>query len=228
MNKPLFAFEVPVPHLQDFDEDQEFVFSLSFLYKHSTYFNYFKQTKLMHILDNSYNELGRPEGTTNLIQLQLKVGADLVVSPDSDSWSTEETLNHYNRLVRTFSRLFVLPVARSLEQLNAYVQLGSRYMAIPYEYRNTPELLQHPEVEYHFLGLNNINEVLNYRPSTCDTSMPIKIALQNMTLDEWIERGCPHIHTKDLPDFFNRKLTKKQINLCKHNIYRLKELRNVH
>ena len=82
----------------------------------------------------------------------------------------------------------------------------------------------------HFLGLLSIPEILQYRPRTCDTSMPIKLALRNETIRDWAGKGYPHVHTKDLgfegKDFFNATMTDKQLKLAKSNIEHLKEVIN--
>ena len=62
-----FSFEVPSNHLEDFEPFQDFYFALSFLCKKSTeYLNYFLGKKVEGkkvFLDNSFNELRRPDSS---------------------------------------------------------------------------------------------------------------------------------------------------------------------
>ena len=67
----------------------------------------------------------------------------------------------------------------------------------------------------HFLGLISIPEIRDFHPPTCDTSMPIKLAMKGMMLRDWAAKDYPHIYTHELgnqgEDYFNAKLTTEQL-----------------
>lgn len=221
-----FAFEVPLKHLHDFDEDQDYLFSLSFLFaKSHAYETYHALTDKQHILDNSFNELGTPTSPMAMQKLYEHIRPNYVVSPDGDQFTPDELIATYATLASHIGPHNVLPVARTLEEISRFSLLGAAYIAVPYEHRLAFCL---PIGTYHFLGLNNLYELLHYEPRTCDTSMPLKIALNGWTVPQWIMQGCPHIHTKDIlggpKDFFNMKMTTKQIDLSKRNINYIKEV----
>lgn len=226
-----FAFEVPLKHLNDFDEDQDYLFSLSFLFGQSDEYEiYHLQSDKRHILDNSFNELGTPTPPNAMHGLYSRLHPDYAVSPDGDQFTPDELISTYSILASHIGPRSVIPVARTLEEIDRFERIGATYIAIPYEHRLAIYLPPGPQ--YHFLGLNNLLELLHYEPLTCDTSMPLKLALNGWTIKDWVMLGCPHIHTKDIiggpKDFFQMKMTTKQIDLSKRNINFLKEVCNVH
>lgn len=226
-----FAFEVPLKHLNDFDEDQDYLFSLSFLFEKSEEYEiYHLQSGKIHILDNSFNELGAPTPVVEMVRLFNHFNPEYIISPDGDHMTPDELIGTYGIIASLVGPKTTIPVARTLEEIRRFQALQAAYIAIPYEHRLAIYL---PEGQnYHFLGLNNLNEILAYKPHTCDTSMPLKLALNGWTISDWVMKGCPHIHTKDIiggpKDFFQMKMTAKQIDLSKRNINFLKEVCNVH
>lgn len=230
MTRPMLSIEVPLKHLDEFHEDQDYIFTLSFLFKEKLYQDYVLRNKKHHILDNSYNELGRPQSATEMIEIMKQYNASMIVAPDSDDWSFGDMIQSYSAVAARVGINSTLGVARTLTEITALTRLNAPYIALPYEHRLClPPQGVKTNAKLHFLGLNNIMEVFVYSPISIDTSMPVKIALLGMTVDEWVMNSCPHIHTKDLmqsDDFFNMKMSKNQIKLSKTNINRLKEIFN--
>ena len=220
-----FSFEVPIKHLQDFHEDQDYIFSLSFLFQDPDYRSYITMNQKFHILDNSYNELGEPQSLDSLISIYKHYKTDLLVCPDSDQWDSRRTVMSFAEAAFIIGTNQVIGIGRSLQEINGLTRLGCRYLAIPFEHRLCLPIPMFSPV--HFLGLNNLMELLAFEPETVDTSMPIKLALIGKTIDQWVMMGCPHINTKDLIkscDFFHMKMKVAEVKLAKTNIQRLKEV----
>uniref|UniRef100_A0A6M3KFZ2 Uncharacterized protein n=1 Tax=viral metagenome TaxID=1070528 RepID=A0A6M3KFZ2_9ZZZZ len=221
----MFSFEVPLRHLQEFHDLQDYLFALSFLTKEEEYREYLQNRgDKMLVLDNSFNELQVAQSAQEMRQASLGLSPMYVISPDSDSWGTEEMIQSYNQMLEIgFTQdEIILPIRSSKEYLTAF-QSRVRHMAIPYEYRPLfPEAF--PWSSMHFLGLRDPLEIRMCRPLSCDTSMPVKVALKGWTLREWILKCCPHENTA--PEFFSIEMTQEQIMLARANILELKEMCN--
>ena len=219
-----FAFEVPLKHLDAFTDLQDYLFALSFLMKDPRYVDYLKFAHVhkLLILDNSFNELRRPQSADELWELSKKVNADYVISPDSDAWTTRELLDEYKAMKKVgFSREQILLPIRSTEEFALANAEGVKLFTIPYRYRPFfPESF--PWMKTHFLGLRDPLEVKMCRPLSCDTSMPVKLATKGIELRTWILAICPHEHT--LPSYFDTEMTMSQVELARRNIKQLKEM----
>jgi len=226
----LFAFEVPLKHLEDFDEDQDYHFALSFLCRESKdYFKYIKDkvdTGQIVILDNSYNELNRPDDPREMVRLFRELGATAVVSPDSDDWDFEELGAAYKEMTSCISRSRVWVVVRTRTEYDFFRSLFSPHPVLCSGFDRRPHTPILNKCQ-HFLGLASLREIQEYRPISCDTSMPIKLALKGRTIEEWIREGCPHYHTRDWESFFDLHLTNKKIQLAKENICKIKALAKI-
>jgi hypothetical protein len=213
-----FSYEVPLAHLDDFDKYQDLYFILSFLCMNPHYRDFIKEKRgdRRVILDNSFNELGVPDRPDRMAKFFYELNADFVVSPDSDGWSLEQLTKAYKEMTKLIPEEKVLVVVRSVEEWNWFIDNGSPYYCTTFYHR--PELPKYIlNLSYHFLGLNRPEEIKRFGPISCDTSMPIKLALQGKTMSQWISEGCPHIHTKDVKGFFDLTLTKDQLNLALEN-----------
>jgi hypothetical protein len=220
-----FSFEVPIKHLCDFHEDQDYIFSLSFLFQEPDYCKYIELNQKLHILDNSYNELGEPQSLESMLRIYKNYPTNLLVCPDSDQWDSKRTFMSFAEAVSIIGTDQVIGIGRSQTEIRGLTRLGCRYLAIPFEHRLCLPIPTFSPI--HFLGLNNLMELLAYEPETVDTSMPIKLALIRKTIDQWVLGGCPHINTKDLIkscDFFHMKMKVAEVKLAKTNIQRLKEV----
>lgn len=213
-----FSYEVPLAHLKDFDEYQDLYFALSFLCDDPYYMNFIKDNRRGRkvILDNSFNELGTPDTPSKMARIFNELEADMVVSPDSDEWSLEQLKDAYKELISLVPKEKVLMVIRSKEEYEwLKSNISSHYCVTFYHRPQLQDSIKH--LAYHFLGLLNPWEIRKYSPISCDTSMPIKLALQGRTIDGWMADGCPHIHTKDVENFFTLTLTEEQLKLAKEN-----------
>ncbi len=228
-----FSYEVPIPNLWDFLPYQDFIFTLQHLYKDEDYheFALINQYSYDLWLDNSYNEQMVATTNFNLAETYSSLNrVEKVIAPDDPKWNTAQMQESVEDLGNIIGFDKVLIVVNSVDMMhtimhNIETDDPSRF-AVSYWTRPnmTPqELKQFKGV--HFLGLLNPQELVDYQPASCDTSMPIKLALIGQTIDDWMKNGCPHIHTKDLgeagADFFNKKLTSEQLELSFKNILAL-------
>jgi len=218
------SFEVPVQHLDDFDDLQDHLFVLSFLVHREAYTKYLREKRRnrVMILDNSFNELNEAQKPEEMRQAYDLIGPDYTISPDDDMWTESEMLRAYDSMLalRFLPSELILPVRSHEEYLSAR-RYGIKNLAVPYEYR---PLFGSKMVweRVHFLGLRDPIELTAIEPISCDTSMPIKLALRGQTLRDWILECCPHIQTT--PGFFDQRMSNEQIEFARQNILSLKEL----
>jgi len=230
-----FSFEVPIKHLSAFDDLQDFILVLSFLCERPAYHQYLMEKEregLKQIwIDNSFNELEAADDPHMMLYWMKYYQASRVVAPDALEWDSQEMLDSFLRIKRHIDPGKIIVVTHNFQMYKVLKQQGVEHFAVAYRKRpkwNTSDLRKVSNV--HFLGLNNIIELIKCKPLSCDTSMPIKLAMKGMSLRNWANEGYPHIHTKDLGkhgmDFFNAELTLEEIKLARRNICQLKEIVN--
>lgn len=231
-----FSFEVPHNHLEDFADLQDFFFTLSMHTERLDYF-LFHRWQVLHSpkqvwLDNSYNELKEPEEVYSLINKARNLGAHKIIVPDNPTWNEEQIFSRF-RTAREYLDDTQLIVVVNSQKMRAYMlecqvqKLALSYhIRLPY-YKAGGLYRDFAWAKYaHFLGMTSVAELQEIKPLTCDTSMPIKIALRGQTLKGWIEQGCPHIHTAGYLDFFEVRMTEEEIELARQNIKTLKRMVN--
>jgi hypothetical protein len=202
MTRTKYSFEVPLDNLDQFYPYQDYVFALSFLCQWDRYMDYLRRAKAdgkFIILDNSFNELERPDDPQVLTHLYKETKADRVVAPDADWWSTEELFKTYWEMTKDVPVEDLIAVVRSDYEYSLALEWNLPYIAIPYEFRPyiTEEALYYPNA--HYLGYLNPQEVKRYRPETIDTTMPVKLALMGVDAKTWVDNGCIHIHSVSMP-----------------------------
>jgi len=218
-----FSYEVPIQNLEDFEPYQELYFALSFLCKRPKYFDYMRKKVVEGrevILDNSYNELQKPEEGGELVRIFKDLGASMLVSPNDNKWSIKELESAYTEVVNLVPKEKVLFVVKSKEEYDYFQGLGHHKFATTYEQRPTlptPILMY----SYHFLGFINPMEIRRYVPFSCDTAQPLKLALRGKTMEDWVKEGYPHYKTT--PDFFNLTFSKEELDLAKRNCQWIKD-----
>jgi hypothetical protein len=223
-----WSFEVPVAHLSDFEDLQDFHFTLSMLYSMPEYREYHTRPSKKELwLDNSFNEKMEADGAQELSKLAQDVGAKYVICPDDPKWQLEHIKREYTRMALNLSLEKLVVVVSSEEMREEMERLNAERFAISYWVRMN-HLNYQPWYEgCHYLGLLNPTEVLRGEPPSCDTSMPIKLAMIGWDLDDWEQSGYRHIHTKDLGlhggSFFDAVLSWHQVQLARSNIQQLKE-----
>jgi hypothetical protein len=231
-----FSFEVPIPHLYDFLPYQDFIFTLQHLYAIPEYLEFLQaiQSDQDIWIDNSYNEKMEATSIKQLISAYDMLDPNSVkkvIAPDNPKWDVTRIQMEAEDLGHQIGMDKVLLVANSHEMMetlsqNLEIDDPSRF-AIAYRQRM---LLSISELKYfhgtHFLGLVDLNELIRIQPASCDTSMPIKLAIRGRTIKDWMLLGCPHIHTKDLGEaglsFFNHKMSIEELELAYDNIIYLR------
>jgi len=228
-----FSFEVPIKHLDDFDEYQDFVFALSMLVHNQKYKDYLLKKQHQGLttlwIDNSFNETFEADGAVYLASIFHFYSAQRVVAPDSIYWDTKQIVTAYKQMRQRLWPKEIIVAPQTFEIYKALREEGALHFAVSYWVRNKwtlEELQQIPNL--HFLGCLGNKELIDVRPASCDTGMPIKLAMQDTSVMDWIWKGCPHIHNKDLGlhgrDYFQAVLTPEQLALAKANILELKRL----
>jgi len=226
-----FSFEVPLNHLQDFQDLQDFNFTLSILFNEAVYAEHFAEQKKKGEktlwLDNSYNELMEPGDSIHMTILGQHINADKIICPDSPQWPTEYIWRSFLQMAKFLPLSQIVVVASSKEMRSEMERRNAKHFAVSYWVRQNLDVYQKWYEGCHFLGLLSPQEILMNKPPTCDTSMPIKLALNGWDLDRWKESGYVHVHTKDLGErgenFFHYQMSDEQVKLARDNIKQLKE-----
>jgi len=230
-----FSFEVPLKHLQDFDDLQDYFFTLSILFKEKEYSDYIQQKARegLHTiwLDNSFNETLKADDANTLITLYNIHNFTRVVCPDDFTWTNEQQAKAFQGLTMDIDPWEIIVPIANISMFEYMKQQGAQHFAVAYRARDnftSEQLEQIPSL--HFLGMLTIEELRLIKPTSCDTGMPIKIAMAGLSLQEWMEQGCSHIDTINLglhgSSFFKATLDEWTLNLARRNICRLKQLVN--
>lgn len=237
MRQTKFSFEVPYQHLMDFHEDQDFIFTLSMSFddpRYTEYVTFVRDVGLKPIwIDNSFNEKFIAEPAGKLVDLYNQFRAVKIIAPDDITWGTEQILYSYNQLLEMLPHKHEQSAICVVSSYQMYLEMydfGIRQFAVSYWTRKKFSTSELREMDVHFLGLLDMVELQHVRPRSCDTSMPIKIALLGWDLQQWCSHGYPHINTKEMgmegSDFFNMSLTNEQLELAKRNIRDLRRALN--
>lgn len=224
-----FSFETPVKHLKDFEDLQDFHFTLSMLYSNKIYANFIMEQRSAGYkgiwLDNSFNELRKADSAHSLIELYKIYGFTKVICPDDPTWTNSQLHNEWLKMASVIPVNKLIVVVHDSGSRDYLKACGVKHFAYPFKQRRgVPIEHQVWAKSHHFLGLNNLEELRVTRPISCDTSLPIKLARIGMSIDQWVSNGCP-IYSKG-GDYFDCSLTTKEIELARQNIIKLKELTN--
>jgi hypothetical protein len=230
-----FAFEVPHAHLEDFSDLQDFHFALSIHCNIKYYREYFRRQSIRGTkqvwLDNSFNETGKADQIPKLLKIADQIGAHKVVVPDDPNWPIHKIARRFKDISKFIPSIRAIVVVNSWLMQQRLIELGALSFALSYHVRlpwyhngGISSYFEYAK-DFHFLGLCNIQELKELHPPSCDTSVPIKLALQNISLRKWYEDGCPRVHHKpgeNKLSYYDVRMTKKQIELARQNIYNLK------
>jgi len=226
-----WSFEVPFKHLQDFDDLQDFHFTLIGNYDAPCYREYIRDVcrrRLTQVwLDNGFNETGSPTDVSRLALItKMYPDISMIVAPDAIDWTTQQICDSYQEAKGRFGKYMVMVVVSDWDMYQELSRMGAEHFAVPYRTRldrfSAKELYKMPSL--HFLGLNHPDEVIEAQPASCDTSMPVKLGLKYIHLKDWIGAGCFHIHTEE--GFFEASMNPTQIRVARDNIKQLKEMCN--
>lgn len=226
-----FAFEVPHAHLEDFEDLQDFHFALSMFCSVSMYRNFYRRQSMKGVkqvwLDNSFNEKGRADDPIRLITAANQIYAHRVIAPDNPKWTTSRITSGVQDTALYFPTSKIIAVVNSQFMMSQLYSQGVRNFALSYHVRRDKDWDNSAwAYNCHFLGLCSIEEIIKIKPPTCDTSRPIKLALQGITLRKWHEEGCRTTYhppgDKKRP-YFSIRMSSPVVDLARSNIIQLKE-----
>lgn len=228
-----FAFEVPLAHVKDFEPYQDFIFGLSFLLIDPTYSEYIVDHCVSGLkdvfIDNSFNETQVPVDAGFVADLYTSYLPTAVAAPDADVWESEIVIAEYERLRRLIPPDGILGIFKNWKEYNHLVTRGCTYKAVSYWWRDKCGSWLSAQ-NCHFLGLGDLQEVVGWQPRTLDTSIPIKMAIKGIALEDWSgiyikpqgEQLRGDFRLQRAWDYFNIRLTDAQLDLAVHNIQALK------
>lgn len=234
-----FSFEVPIAHLEDFESSQDFHFALSHLCRQSKLYLKFFQEQVSCCLkpvwlDNSFNELGKPDTPSTLVKIAQELRPHLVICPDSPKWEVQKIKEAYETMLRYYPPLGgpnLMVVVKDEGMYNYMRRVGVVNFAIAYRVRiGLPDLYWAKGL--HYLGMNSATEIRQYQPPSCDTALPIKLALQGVCFTDWMwNEDYPHDEEQKKEsvrkkEYFQVRMKDKQIDLALNNIRELKEVCN--
>ena len=180
-----FSFEVPYNHLEEFHPHQDFIFTLSLAYEDrrmQRYLHAVKQEGLRTIwLDNSFNEKQEADDPQIMKDLAYAWRPQKIICPDDPKWAPSQLYDLYCDMGSSIPVRELLCVANNWDCYEYLRNFGVRSFAVSYWTRSknwTHEQLAKIQ-DLHFLGLLDMMELRAVRPASCDTSMPVKIALKN-------------------------------------------------
>lgn len=212
MKRAKFSTEVPVPHLMDFDDLQDYGYALSYLCDQPGYINYFRFVKASGrevILDNSYNELLRSEGLDRLFDIYDKMEPDYLISPDNKK--VEDT-THYNTFDQVAQRIGfdkTIFVAFRISHYDFAIKNRLEHVAIAFPQRPAISNYFHAKgipawMQIHYLGLNHPSEFLQC--DYIDTTLPLKLAYLHRSLSDWKREDYPHYSSHLVNKLFHKDI----------------------
>jgi len=240
------SFEVPLAHLYDFDECQDYLFILSHLCENETYKSYVVSSNKFKILDNSAYELKKSIPVNQLCDIAEEIKADVIVVPDVVG-NAVETLKMTEEFYKEFTKR---PNLRKVKTMIVPQGINySEYLMCYYKMKEFPysmvgvayyvpdstsdlEDLRFKKVQsivnveldkkIHLLGLHRPCFLYEYKKylsiESIDTSVPVVLATYGK---EFTDKSSKE---KRPSSFFDLRLNKEQLNLAKKNIMNFKRV----
>jgi hypothetical protein len=234
------SFEVPIAHLYDFDEYQDYLFVLSHLCENPAYKSYVMSSNKFKILDNSAYELKRSIPVSRLYDIAEEIKADVIVVPDVLG-NADETLKMTEEFYKEFTKRPGLKNVKTMivpqgVTYSEYLMCYYKMREFPYDMIGISFYIPGPLFESEDLRLKKVQSVVNvelnrrihllglYRSSflyeykkylsieSIDTSMPVVLAIYGK---EFTDKS---VKEKRPASFFDLRLNKEQLNLAKKNI----------
>jgi hypothetical protein len=240
------SFEVPLTHLYDFDEYQDYLFILSHLCENETYKSYVISSNKFKILDNSAYELKKSIPVGQLCDIAEEIKVDVIVVPDVVG-NAVETLKMTEEFYKEFTKR---PNLRKVKTMIVPQGINySEYLMCYYKMKEFPysmigvayyipgftsdfEDLRFKKVQsivnveldkkIHLLGLHRPCFLYEYKKylsiESIDTSVPVVLAVYGKEFtDKSSKEKRPSL-------FFDLRLNKEQLNLAKKNIMNFKRI----
>lgn len=236
------SVEVPIHHLKDFDDLQDYIFILAHLCTNPTYKEYVKSSKKLKILDNSAFELGGSVDPIFLCDLAEELGVDVIVVPDvlnNTSETLKATEKFYTEFLRRKSKVKTMIVPQGYD-LSEFCMCLYKMLVFPFDIVGVsyvtppgldPESQRLKKVEYvvnitskdvHLLGLCRPSFLFEYKKyvqiKSIDTSLPVVYAYYNKAFTS------TSFKEERPSSFFDIKFSDEQLELAKRNITVFKSL----
>ena len=233
MSRVLFSFEVPINHLEEFDEYQDFYFTLAQMFKDKRYKEFYMTSRKPVWLDNGANEQGYPCSVMELAVLLHEGDFTHFLLPDfPDLWSNPATKALASELMRMYRREYSsiwlynatpVPVCYDETDIVESVGLGYRTIALPYDVDRSRllEFVKGKDVYVHLLGYRQAGELEHPNVVSIDTSFPIKLAMGGIPWNPSMARDPKGLKTTN--NYFYQTLTPEQVKLAIKNIQAMKD-----
>jgi hypothetical protein len=223
------SFELPVRHINQLKEHQDYDFTLAHLVLQSE--EYRAAYGAGNVMDNGYYELGEPLELRELSRA-VKLGRPrVVISPDWHDNPTM-TLRAYRDAVAFLDcEVAGVVVGTTIEDMlmcyREYAKQGTDIICLPFRLERLgllKYLAEHNELDkekwYHFLGLRSMKELNDIKAyglkySSIDTSKPIKAAIHRKNITDDL-RGLGRLD-------MNAQLDNETLERCRFNMDRFRE-----
>ena len=242
-----FSFEVPIKYLNEFDNEQDYLFILAHHLSNKKYYDYCKQSIKMKILDNGAYELGESISPEILLNYAILLDVDIIVIPDKlfDKRRSLQLETKFHNLLFESSysfRLMKVVCGKNIkEYLKSLIEVAnddkvdiigisqSRHMITPnlsyvmeYLYSFANDFIN-GDKPIHLLGLTHPYELIEAHKynsiETIDTGRPINFAFHNK-LFPLVKRFDNYKKERGYDINTKKKLN---VELAKKNIRRLKK-----
>jgi len=121
------SFEIPINHIREFNQYQDFIFALPHLIdlrEENEYEKAIKESEKEIWLDNGAYENKNPEGIDSLLTKAKKIGASLIFSPDSwnNTKETKFSLKIFQELKKKYKSKIKTGVVIQAETLDEFLE----------------------------------------------------------------------------------------------------------
>ena len=226
MKKLKLALEAPTQYLGEFSSYQDFHFTVAPWLREEAHMRYFRNSPLPLWLDNGFNELGEPIATEEILHLAKELTPAVVIPPDA----LNEAEKHL-RYLRNWKGLFPALVGilrsdyrRHWEEIISH----SDILAVPYGTEGSRKLpiLKDIGKPVHLLGLRSVYELITLREqaNSLDTGMPIKLALEGISIEKYVSRHKHRFHLRTGVEYISTSLDKEQLKLAHRNCLVLRHI----
>jgi hypothetical protein len=219
--------EIPINHLKDFVPFTDFDFCLAHLVLQNELYAKFysgqRQKGREVWLDNSLIELGYPMEKKEMLYAAQICCATHIIPPDWPE-EPERTMETAVEWKKGLSYKIIGVVHGNFETQKKVLDEYRKNNILPsLPFRGNRVWVTPSIGSFHFLGMNSLREIHISQPSSIDTKLPLKLALQNKTLGINFSKKSPtYTYGATELDLINTKLTLVQTALACYNIMKIR------
>lgn len=221
------AIEIPIRHLHQFTPLTDFDFVLAHLVnENTTYRNFYADQRLKGRevwLDNSLIELGYPLSKTEMLNAALLCNATHIIPPDWPEDPDKTCKTAIEMKGKGYKIIGVIHGRYDTQRmiLHEYKQ-NDIIPSLPFRGDRSWYNSQ-KDGAIHFLGMNSLKEIVDQHPSSIDTKLPIKLALQNKMINNDFDKKSEEYTYGSQPfDLIETNLDSQQISLACYNIMKVR------